>query len=80
MNNCSFVDLFSIFEEKWLWTAKYSVSFLNNLLPGVVADVRATLSMPSADLNEGKRKLFNVLCQDNVSGKKLLAGVVSVMA
>jgi len=67
----------SVYGRPWFKSAKYSVSFLNNLLPGIVAEAQGTLPMPAPEPGEGKEKLLDVLCQD-VSGKKLLSGTVSV--
>ena len=45
---------------------RYSVSFLNNLVPGIVADVRAGVP--------GGPRTFEVSCCAAGSGKALLAG------
>jgi acyl dehydratase len=58
-----------IYGPAWFSTARYSVSFLNNLLPGIVAETRAIVSGPPGR--------FSVSCRDAASGTALLAGTVS---
>jgi hypothetical protein len=58
-----------VYGPAWLSSARYSVSFLNNLLPGIVADVRAAVP--------GAPRAFDVSCRDAGSGTALLAGTVT---
>jgi hypothetical protein len=58
-----------VYGPAWFHSARYSVSFLNNLLPGVVAEVRAGVP--------GAAGAFSVSCRDAASGKALLAGTVA---
>ena len=58
-----------VYGPAWLHTARYSVSFLNNLLPGIVADVRAGVP--------GAPRAFDVSCRDAGSGAALLAGTAT---
>jgi acyl dehydratase len=67
----------NVFGKRWFRSAKYSVSFMSNLLPGIVAQSQGTLPVSAPQPGESKEKCFDVLCQD-VSGKKLLSGTVSV--
>jgi acyl dehydratase len=66
LTTCMFAKVFG---PRWFSTARYSVSFLNNLLPGIVAEVRA--GVPGAPAT------FEVSCRDAGSGKALLAGTAA---
>jgi hypothetical protein len=72
--NCMFARLYG---ERWLRSGTYSVSFLQNLLPGVVAHVQAkpgarTVPDPTA------AEAFEVCCRDAASGRTVLAGTASL--
>ena len=66
LTTCMFAKVYG---PAWFHSARYSVSFLNNLLPGVVAEVRAGVP--------GAAGAFSVSCRDAASGKALLAGTVT---
>jgi len=72
--NCMFVRLYG---ERWLRGAAYSVSFLQNLLPGVVAQVQADPSGQTALHDATPIGTFNVCCRDAASGRMVLAGTAS---
>lgn len=58
-----------IYGPSWFRSARYSVSFLNNLLPGIVAEVAAAVP--------GAARGFGVSCRDARSGNALLAGTAA---
>jgi acyl dehydratase len=71
--NCMFA---MIYGTQWLQRGRYSVSFLNNLLPGIVAHVRA--GVPSAAGSAVTARTFGVTCHDDASGKALLSGTAGL--
>jgi acyl dehydratase len=66
-----------VYGERAFRAARYSVSFLNNLLPGVVIEVGARVLTPST-ADASNEKTFGVSCRDSASGKALLSGTASL--
>jgi hypothetical protein len=71
--NCMFARLYG---ERWLRGARYSVTFLQNLLPGIVAQVQA--SPDGGAIAAAAAETFDVCCRDNASGRTVLAGTASL--
>jgi acyl dehydratase len=59
----------------WLLGARYSVSFMGNLLPGTRADIRAT-ARGVVGAAGGMARQFDLQCDDRASGRVLLSGTV----
>ena len=74
--NCMFARLYG---DRWMRGAQYSVSFLRNLLPGVVAQVQASLTDGARAGDTGRAKTFNVACRDAASGRTVLCGTASLL-
>jgi hypothetical protein len=72
--NCMFARLYG---ERWLRGGTYAVSFLQNLLPGVVAQVQASPNDRAA-VDATTAAAFDVCCRDAASGRTVLAGKASL--
>ncbi|MCW5747524.1 MAG: hypothetical protein KIT36_15150 [Alphaproteobacteria bacterium] len=75
--NCMFARLYG---GRWLPGARYSVSFLRNLLPGIVASVQATPAVAAGASDAAGHRVFDVRCSDGTSGGLLLSGTASLPA
>ena len=69
--NCMFTRVYG---ERWLSGARYSVTFLQNLLPGLLLQAEAEVS---GDANTGG---FGVASMDQVSNRAVLSGTASLAA
>jgi len=69
--NCMFAQLYG---EAWLSRARYSVTFLQNLLPGLRLQARAK---PAGDDGAGS---FDIVSMDLVSNRPVLSGTASLAA
>lgn len=69
--NCMFARIYG---EAWLSRARFSVTFLQNLLPGLCLQAQAT---PAGD---GAPAGFDILSMDQISNKPVLSGTASFAA
>ncbi|HJQ55297.1 MAG TPA: MaoC family dehydratase [Vineibacter sp.] len=58
--------------------ARYSVSFVGNLLPGLVLQAEATPAGAQTDGDSGTFRTFAVACRDGGSGAPVLSGTASL--
>jgi acyl dehydratase len=66
--NCMFARLYG---ERWLSGARYSVTFLQNLLPGLRLEAEARIA---GDTERGR---FSIVSVDQVSNRPVLSGMAS---
>jgi acyl dehydratase len=69
--NCMFC---AVYGERWLSGARYSVTFLQNLLPGLRLQAEATIA------TDGAARGFNIVSIDQVAGRPVLSGTASLAA
>jgi hypothetical protein len=69
--NCMFTRLYG---ERWLSGARYSVTFLQNLLPGLQLQVQARVG------GNAKTGSFDIVSMDQRSNRAVLSGMVSLDA
>jgi acyl dehydratase len=69
--NCMFARLYG---EAWLSGARYSVTFLQNLLPGLRLRARAKIAAHDV------RRTFAIVSQDETTGRPALSGTASLTA
>jgi hypothetical protein len=69
--NCMFTRLYG---ESWLSGARYSVTFLQNLLPGLRLEGQASVG------GDAKAGIFDIVSRDLVSNRAVLSGTVALNA
>jgi acyl dehydratase len=69
--NCMFTRLYG---ESWLSGARYSVTFLQNLLPGLRLQAQARVR------SDAKTGSFDIVSMDQISDRAVLSGMVSLGA